>query len=138
MTPALQMRKLMFRIFAAPPEVSVCPFIQFLWKYLLLFGEENPFPQGLQTKASFSERCYLCCITSQLKRGAGNKSDYYLLRFCGWLAQPRLGTPLSTFLPVWPAWASAQQASQGSWASEGDWLPQSGVFPEVDVEAASL
>lgn len=92
MTPALQMRKLMFRIFAAPPEVSVCPFIQFLWKYLLLFGEEKPFPQGLQTKASFSQRYYLCCVTSQPKTGGGLETKVIIIScgwFCGWLAQPR-------------------------------------------------
>lgn len=49
----------MFMIFALPPEGSVCLFIRFCWNHLLLLEEEKPpFPEGLQTRAAFSQ-CYL-------------------------------------------------------------------------------
>lgn len=57
---------------------------------LLLFGEEKPFPQGLQTKASFSRRYYLCCVASQPKTGGLETKVVIILRFCEWLAQPKL------------------------------------------------
>lgn len=71
--PILRMRKLMSMIFALPPEGSVCLFIRFCWNHLLLLEEEKPpFPEGLQTRASFSQ-CYLLLNNQPKLRGLKQK-----------------------------------------------------------------
>lgn len=110
MTPTLQMRRLMFIIFAVPPEGSACLSVGVCWKLTLLLEEEKKpsFAERLQTKASFSQ-CYPLVHHKPELSGWNQRFLFSppLRRFRGW-------TGLSWVVPMLGCPALESHGSKGS------------------------